>query len=50
MTYEEAKPEVQGDFIDDLQHELADEWLGQLRLKYRVKVDEKTLKSALAAK
>lgn len=50
MTYEEAKPEVQGDFIDDLQRELASEWLSQLRLKYRVKVDEKTLKSALAAK
>jgi peptidyl-prolyl cis-trans isomerase SurA len=50
MTYEEAKPEVQGDFIDDLQKDLTREWLDTLRLKYRVKIDEKTLKNALAAK
>ena len=49
MTYEEAKPEVQGDFIDDLQTDLTREWLDTLRLKYRVKVDEKALKNALAA-
>lgn len=50
MTYEEARPEVQGDFIDDLQAELTNEWLGTLRMKYRVKVDEKVLKNALAAR
>lgn len=50
MTYEEAKSEVTGDYIDDLQKDLSNEWIDTLRLKYRVKVNDQTLNKALASK
>lgn len=50
MTYEEARPEVMSDFIDYLQKKLQDEWIDTLRLKYRVRVDDRTLNQALAAR
>lgn len=50
MSYEEAKSEVQGDYIDYRQKEITREWLNALRLKYQVKIDERAVKSALAAK
>jgi len=50
MTYEEAKPEVQGDYIESAQKQLQKEWLDTLRLKYRVKINDQTLRAALAAK
>ncbi len=50
MTYDEARVEVQGDYVDYRQKELAKEWLSTLRLKYKVKVDERALKSALASR
>lgn len=49
MTYEEAKPQVQGDYLDFVQKQLSEEWLATLRLKHGVKVNDKVLKSALAA-
>lgn len=50
MNYEEAKPEVQSDYLDSLQKKLTEEWLDTLRIKYPVKVNDRTLKSILAAK
>lgn len=50
MTYEEARPEVMSHFIDYLQKKLQDEWIDTLKLKYRVKVDDRTLNQALATK
>lgn len=48
MTYEEAR--MEGAFIDDFQKELEREWLSGLRLKYKVKIDDRALKTALAAR
>lgn len=50
MTYEEAKPEVMSDYIDYLQKKLQDEWIDTLKLKYRVKVDDRSLNQALAVR
>lgn len=50
MTYDEAKSEVTGDYIDDLQKDLSKEWIDTLRLKYRVKINDQVLGSALATK
>lgn len=50
MTYEEAKPEVMSDYIDFLQKKLQDEWIDTLKLKYRVKIDDRSLNQALATK
>jgi peptidyl-prolyl cis-trans isomerase SurA len=50
MTYEEARSEVQGDFMDERQKQLTKEWLDTLRVKYRVKINERALESLLAAK
>jgi peptidyl-prolyl cis-trans isomerase SurA len=50
MTYEEARSEVQGDYLEDLQKDMTKEWLDSLRLKYRVKINERALESMLAAK
>ena len=48
MTYEEARPEVQSDYIDDLREGLVREWIAQLRSRYRVSVNDRTLKKVLA--
>jgi peptidyl-prolyl cis-trans isomerase SurA len=50
MTYDEARPEVMSDFIDYLQKKLQDEWIDTLKLKYRVRIDDRTLNQALATK
>ncbi|MBC8144747.1 MAG: peptidylprolyl isomerase, partial [bacterium] len=50
MTYDEAKPEVMSDFIDFLQKKLQDEWIDTLKVKYRVKIDDKSLNQALAVR
>jgi peptidyl-prolyl cis-trans isomerase SurA len=50
MSYEEARSEVQGDYLEDLQKEMTKEWLDTLRTKYRVKINERALESMLAAK
>jgi peptidyl-prolyl cis-trans isomerase SurA len=47
MSYDEAR--LEGAFIDDYQRELEREWLSSLRLKYTVKIDDRALKTALAA-
>lgn len=49
MTYEEAKSQVQGDYLDYVQKQLSEEWLAALRVKHGVKVNDKVLKNALAA-
>ncbi|MBS1913279.1 MAG: peptidylprolyl isomerase [Bacteroidetes bacterium] len=48
MTFDEAKTEVQGDFVDDLQTQLTHDWVSQLRAKYHVRIDEKVLSAAVA--
>lgn len=50
MSYEEARAEVQGDFVDNLQKELTREWVAALRRKYPVRVDDKVLRAALKGK
>ncbi len=47
MTFDEARTEVQGDFIDNLQKELTKEWIDQLRSKYTVKINDAVLNAAL---
>jgi len=47
MTYDEARPEVQSDYIDDVRDQLQKEWIDRLRSRYRVSVSEKTLKKVL---
>jgi peptidyl-prolyl cis-trans isomerase SurA len=50
MTYEEARPEVMSDFIDYLQKKLQDDWIDTLKLKHRVKIDDRALSQALAVR
>ncbi len=50
MSYEEAKSEVQGDYIESLQKQLQKEWLDSLRLKYHVKIDDQAFRAAVPAK
>lgn len=50
MTYDEAKSEVTGDYIDDLQKQLTKEWIDTLRLKYAVKINDRVLDQAVASK
>jgi peptidyl-prolyl cis-trans isomerase SurA len=50
MSYDEARPEVMSDFVDYLQKKLQDEWIDTLKLKYRVRIDDRTLNQALATK
>ncbi|MEP7219189.1 MAG: peptidylprolyl isomerase, partial [Bacteroidota bacterium] len=50
MTYDEAKTEVQGDYVEEYQKQLQKEWLDTLRLKYHVKINDQTLRAALAGK
>jgi len=39
-----------GDFIDHLQQKLTDEWIGTLRTKFRVRIDDRALDLAVAAR
>jgi hypothetical protein len=50
MTYDEARSEVQGDYMEERQADLTKEWLNTLRTKYRVKINERALESMLATK
>lgn len=50
MSYDEARSEVQSDYLDNLQKQLTRDWLNTLEKKYKVKVNDKTLKSVLAAR
>jgi len=50
MTYEEAKSEVTGDYMDYRQEQLKDEWISELRKKTSVKINERALDKALASK
>lgn len=50
MTYEEAKSEVTGDYMDYRQEQLKDEWIGELRKKTSVKINDRALDKALASK
>jgi len=50
MAYEEARTEVQGDYVDYLQKQLTSEWMDTLRLKYGVKIDERAVTNALASR
>ncbi len=50
MTFEEARSEVQGDFMDNLQKELSADWVRSLRATYPVRINDKALKEALTTK
>lgn len=49
MTYEEARPEVQSDYIDNVRENLQREWIDSLRKLYRVSINDKTLRKVLSS-
>jgi len=47
MPYEEARPEVQNDYLDELQKRITGEWIAGLRSRYGVTIDERALGTSL---
>lgn len=50
MTYDEARPEVQSDYIDGIREKLQREWIDTLRKRYRVSINDRTFRKVVSGR